>query len=105
MSLLRSFLLLLILLLGATCCLKAQYNQYRVYTSNDGLTYSETLTIYTAKDGSLWTQGTSGDFCRFDGRTFNCQLLSDLGMSGYVKNIFEDESRLWVQTQENNPIY
>ena len=105
MFLLRFFLLLICLLIWASGSVKAQYNQYRVYTSNDGLTYSETLTIYTAKDGSLWTQGTSGDFCRFDGRTFNCQLLSDLGMSGYVKNIFEDESRLWVQTQENNPIY
>lgn len=82
-----------------------QYHQYKTYTSKDGLTYSETARVFFSENGQLWTEGTSGELCRFNGHRFDCTLMSDLQLSGYIRTMFEYDSLLWIQTHDNPPIF
>ncbi len=96
---LRLFLLaapLAAVALGAT----AQRPALRVYSTEDGLKFSQIFCVFQDSRGFLWA-GTAYGAGRYDGRNFaNLTAVEGLPHDSVKGFAEDDEGRLWVLTQE-----
>ena len=105
MFLLRPFLLLLSLLLVVFYSADAQYNQYRVYTSNDGLNRTEIYDVKVGTKGELWTYWCNYRLTRFNGRVFEEKDISHHVIDGLLRIRMQHDSMIWLISSNGPPLY
>src|SRR6056297_1025372 len=105
MFLLRFFLLLICLLIWASGSVKAQYNQYRVYTSNDGLNRTETYDVIVGASGELWTYCCNHKVNMFNGRIFEENDISNNVIDGLIRIRIQYDSMIWLVSSNGPPFY
>lgn len=76
----------------------AQEMTYKVFTAKDGLPSTNVGSTYQDKLGYLWVNSNEG-FCRFDGKSFTYNDLSEGLTEGRSALVFVDSHlRYWVST-------
>ena len=87
-----------LLIISFTTYLQAQELSMRVYTAKEGLPATNVGRIYQDKLGYLWVSTAEGS-CRFDGKSFTYDSLSDLlPGTGSAMAFMDSRMRYWAIT-------
>ena len=86
--------------------IKAQQNNFRIFSIEQGLPQSTVFEIVQDKRGYLWIGTNGGGVCRFDGLNF-VTFSKKNGVSGNViRSVFEDSrGRLWIGTDDGITLF
>jgi len=97
---------LLIGIVSSFQIVKSQYNNFKSYNIEEGLSQSTVYTIIQDKRGYLWLGTEGGGVCRFDGVNFET-FDKKRGLGGNVaRSIFEDsKGNLWIGTEAGISVY
>lgn len=107
---LKRLLLLLIFLSGCAdekenLVVPSMENQFKYYTTSNGLISNEITTVYEAKGGDLWI-GTPAGISVFDGQRFTNFDSSDGLIDGTILAISEDASgSIWVGSDAGYSVF
>ncbi len=84
------------------CCIyssKAQNNQLRAYTLEDGLPQSQVYDLIQDEMGYLWLGTQGGGLCRFNGEQFDIWNESDGLQSNYIHSLKFANDSLFIGTK------
>ncbi len=82
-----------------TASIFSQYNNFKVFSIQDGLPNSSIYEIFQDSRGIIWLGTQGGGLIRFEGRDFQSYTVNEGLLSNTVRSITEDRSgNLWLGT-------